>query len=271
MAGVELAPTQIQVLQVLTIVVFAPLISGAIARLEARLQGRRGPRVLQPYYDLAKLFRKETLVPEDAGWVFVAGPMVAFTCYLVVPLLIPVLTTFPLPLGYMGDILGGAFVLALAGFAVGLAAAETDGTIPTFSTPERIAQIRAQIGPDKLICVQQISMLEKDASKARTAIRGLIRFYLGLPNYLQSLRLMGFDDSDFAAGGSDRIVDAMVAWRDEQAIRDRIAAQYKAGATHVCITPLRPEGSAGAWSLAAGGKREHATPEERALEALAPR
>jgi probable F420-dependent oxidoreductase len=152
-----------------------------------------------------------------------------------------------------------------------LAAAETDGTIPTFVTPERTAQIRAEIGPDKLICVQQISMLERDASKARTAIRGLIAFYLGLPNYLQSLRLMGFNDSDFAAGGSDRIVDAMVAWGDEQAIRDRVAAQYKAGATHVCITAVRSEGSAGAWSLAASGNRERATPEERMLEALAPR
>jgi probable F420-dependent oxidoreductase len=152
-----------------------------------------------------------------------------------------------------------------------LAADETDGTIPTFVTPERTAQIRAEIGPDKLICVQQISMLEKDASKARTAIRGLVAFYLRLPNYLQSFRLMGFDDSDFANGGSDRLIDAMVAWGDEQAIRDRVAAQYKAGATHVCITALRPEGSAGAWSLASGGNRGGATPEERALEALAPR
>jgi probable F420-dependent oxidoreductase len=162
-------------------------------------------------------------------------------------------------------------VAALLPKMLRLAAAETDGTIPTFITPERTAQIRAQIGPDKMICVQQVSMLERDASKARTAIRGLIRFYLGLPNYLQSLKLMGFDDSDFEAGGSDRLVDAMVAWGDEQAIRDRVAAQYKSGATHVCITPLRAEGSAGAWSLAAGGNREHATPEDRALEALAPR
>ena len=106
MAAVDLAPAEIQVLQVLTIVVFAPFVSGGIAHLEARLQGRRGPRILQPYYDLAKLFRKETLVPEDASWVFVLGPMLAFTCYLVVPLLIPVLTTYPLPLGYMGDISG---------------------------------------------------------------------------------------------------------------------------------------------------------------------
>ena len=162
-------------------------------------------------------------------------------------------------------------VAALLPKMLQLAAAETDGTLPTFITPERTAQIRAAIGPEKWICVQQILMLEKDAVRARAAIRGLIAFYLGLPNYLQSLRLMGFDDSDFAGGGSDRLVDAMVAWGDEQAIRDRVAAQYKAGATHVYITPLRPEGSAGAWSHATGGNQMRAVPDERALEALAPR
>jgi formate hydrogenlyase subunit 4 len=126
LGGPQLDPIVIQALQVLTIVVFAPFVSGAISHLEARLQGRRGPRILQPYYDLAKLFRKETLLPTDAGWVFVLGPVVAFVCYLTVPLLIPVLTTYPLPLGYMGDILGGGFILALGGFSVALAAAETD-------------------------------------------------------------------------------------------------------------------------------------------------
>jgi formate hydrogenlyase subunit 4 len=126
-AGIELAPAEIQVLQDLTILVFAPFVSGAVAHLEGRLQGRRGPRILQPYYDIAKLFHKETLVPEDASWVFLAGPVVAFACYLTVPLLIPVLTQYPLPLGYMGDILGGGFILSLAGFAVGLAALETGG------------------------------------------------------------------------------------------------------------------------------------------------
>ena len=107
MAGLQLDPVEIQVLQDLTILVFAPLVSGVVAHLEARLQGRRGPRILQPYYDIGKLFSKETLVPQDASWVFLAGPVVAFACYLTVPLLIPVLTQYPLPLGYMGDILGG--------------------------------------------------------------------------------------------------------------------------------------------------------------------
>jgi formate hydrogenlyase subunit 4 len=125
-AGPQLLPSELQVLQDLTVVVFAPLLSGVIAHVEARFQGRRGPRILQPYYDLWKLFHKETLVPQSSSLVFLAGPVVAFCCYLIVPLLIPVLTTFPLPLGYMGDILAGGFFLALGGFAVALAGTETD-------------------------------------------------------------------------------------------------------------------------------------------------
>ncbi|MFI7190086.1 respiratory chain complex I subunit 1 family protein [Nocardia nova] len=115
----------VQSLQSLTVLVAAPGISGTIAKVEARLQGRRGPRVLQPYYDLRKFFRKEALAPRGASWVFLASPLVAVGCYLLVPLLIPVLTTYPLPLGYIGDILGGGFVLALASFVVAVAAAET--------------------------------------------------------------------------------------------------------------------------------------------------
>jgi formate hydrogenlyase subunit 4 len=120
-----IAPRGVQALQVATILVGAPLVSGVISHVEGRLQGRRGPRILQPYYDLAKLFRKETVVTDESSWVFLAGPIAAFSCYLIVPLLIPVLTTYGLPLGYMGDILGGGFILALAGFAVALAGTES--------------------------------------------------------------------------------------------------------------------------------------------------
>jgi probable F420-dependent oxidoreductase len=142
-----------------------------------------------------------------------------------------------------------------------LAASETNGTFPVYITPEQTARMRAAMGPDKWICVQQVAMLEKDAGKARRAARAVIAFYLGLANYLQSLRSIGFDESDFADGGSDRLVDAMIAWGDEQALRERIAEHYRAGATHVCVTLLRSEGSA----------RERALPDERALDALAPR
>jgi formate hydrogenlyase subunit 4 len=121
------SPYGVQAVQVLTILLGAPLVSGFISHVEGRLQGRRGPRILQPYYDIIKLFSKETLVTNDSSWVFLAGPIVAFSCFLTVPLLIPVLTTFPLPLGFSGDILGGGFLLALAGFSVALSGAESGG------------------------------------------------------------------------------------------------------------------------------------------------
>jgi formate hydrogenlyase subunit 4/hydrogenase-4 membrane subunit HyfE len=116
---------QIQFFQVGTVLLLSPLVTGVIARAEAIIQMRRGPRLLQPYYDIAKSFRKETVLPDEAGPVFRLAPYVAFAGYATVPLLIPVLTTFPLPLGYMGDILGGGFILGMASFAVSLAAIDS--------------------------------------------------------------------------------------------------------------------------------------------------
>jgi formate hydrogenlyase subunit 4 len=112
-------------LQPITVLAAGPGVTGVIAKLEARLQGRRGVRVLQPYYDLGKLFRKEALAPHGASRVFLLAPIIAMTCYMTVPLLIPVLTDYGLPLGYMGDILGGGFLLSLASFAIAVGAAET--------------------------------------------------------------------------------------------------------------------------------------------------
>jgi formate hydrogenlyase subunit 4 len=64
----------------------------------------------------------EALAPEQASWFFLAAPLIAVTCYLTIPLLIPVLTSYGLPLGYMGDIPGGGFLLSLASFVVATAA-----------------------------------------------------------------------------------------------------------------------------------------------------
>jgi formate hydrogenlyase subunit 4 len=178
--AVELAPAGIQALQVLTVLLFAPLVSGAISHLEARLQGRRGPRVLQPYYDLAKLFRKETLLPADASWVFVLGPVLAFTCYLVVPLLIPVLTAYPLPLGYMGDILGGAFILGLASFSVAVAAAETAGPYAQMGS-SRAMTFGALIEPSILFITFTVALITTtdlpyfEAAAARASLSQVVR------------------------------------------------------------------------------------------------
>jgi formate hydrogenlyase subunit 4 len=114
-----------QIAQVLTVLLLAPLLQGFIQRFEERVQRARGPSLLQPYRDLLKLFRKQLVIPASASWIFWAAPLVAFTAMLTVPILIPVLTNYPLPLSDMGDILGGGLILTVGTFFVNLAALDS--------------------------------------------------------------------------------------------------------------------------------------------------
>jgi len=139
---------------------------------------------------------------------------------------------------------------------LGLAAEIADGAHPYFVTPEHTARARAILGPDKLLAPEQKVLLVKDPSEARRLARQYMALYLGLQNYRNNLLWLGFTESDFENGGSDRLVDAIVAWGDEAAIRRRIEAHWANGADHVCIQPLRPDGEAGF--------------DARALAALAP-
>ncbi len=111
----------LQVCQVVGTLVLAPSLQGIILQFEERVQRGQGPGIFQPYRDLWKLFHKQIVVPETASWLFWATPIVAFTAMLTVPILIPVLTNFPLPLSDMGDILGGGLILTLASFMICLA------------------------------------------------------------------------------------------------------------------------------------------------------
>ncbi len=111
--------------QVLFVVALAPLAQGFVNRLKERLQSKRGPSVLQPYRDIWKLLHKEEVIPEESTWVFRFTPYLAFAAPIFVTLLIPVLTRYPLFFAFMGDMLGGGFVLALAGFFTALAAIDT--------------------------------------------------------------------------------------------------------------------------------------------------
>jgi formate hydrogenlyase subunit 4 len=120
-----LVPVLIQVLQSLTVLGFAPLYAGVLARAEAVLASRRGPSVLQPYRDLAKLLRKGSVVSDQASWIFGITPFVTFACYLTVSVIVPVITNTPLPLAFLADLIGGAFVLALASFMTSLAGLDT--------------------------------------------------------------------------------------------------------------------------------------------------
>jgi probable F420-dependent oxidoreductase len=84
-------------------------------------------------------------------------------------------------------------------------------------------------------------VLEKDPTTARNIGRGHMAIYLGLPNYRNNLLSLGFTEDDLANGGSDRLVDAIVAWGGVDAVRERVRAHHAAGADHVCVQVLPPD------------------------------
>src|SRR5258706_9018600 len=121
----------------------------------------------------------------------------------------------------------------------------TRGAHPYFVPPEHTARAREILGNDAWLCPEQMVLLETDASVARATARSNIQIYIGLPNYRNNLKWLGFADSDFENGGSDRLVDAIVAWGDEKGIAERIQAHHDAGADHLCIQAFPGDGGRG--------------------------
>jgi probable F420-dependent oxidoreductase len=119
-----------------------------------------------------------------------------------------------------------------------LARARTAGTHPYLVTPELTARARAGVGPDGLVASEQGVVFETDRDRARATARLHLKTYLGLPNYSNNWKRQGFTDDDLVDGGSDRLVDALVAWGDEATIAARIQEHRDAGADHVCIQVL---------------------------------
>jgi probable F420-dependent oxidoreductase len=117
-----------------------------------------------------------------------------------------------------------------------------DGAHPYNVPPEHTAEARRILGSGKLLCPEVWVLLETDPAKARSAARQALAPYMQLDNYANNWRRLGFGD-DLAGGGSDRFVDANVAWGDEAAIRKRIQEHWDAGADHVCIQTINPDGS----------------------------
>jgi probable F420-dependent oxidoreductase len=130
---------------------------------------------------------------------------------------------------------------ALGPRMLALARDRTAGVHPYLVPPEHIAFARDIVGPDSLIATEQAVVLESDPATARAIARNHLAMYLPLPNYNNNLRRLGFGDADFASPGSDRLVDAIVAWGDVEAIKTRVAAHRDAGADHVCIQVLRAD------------------------------
>ena len=131
------------------------------------------------------------------------------------------------------------------------------GSHPYFMPPEHTQRAREILGPDALLCPEVKVVLDNDASRARDRARAAGATNIQLPNYQNNWKRLGFEDEDFANGGSDRLIDATCAWGDEDKIRAFLKRHYDAGATHVCIHTVGEKGMGG-------------PPDMKLLELLAP-
>ncbi len=147
-------------------------------------------------------------------------------------------------------------VAALGPRMMALSGELADGAHPYNSIPAHTATARRILGPGKILAPEVWVLLATDPASARRAAREALSHYLQLENYVNAWRQQGFSDQDMAGGGSDRFIDAIVAWGDETAIRRRIQEHWDAGADHVCVQPI-----------GAGGGREI---DEQVLALLAP-
>lgn len=124
-----------------------------------------------------------------------------------------------------------------------LAATRADGAHPYFVPVEHTPVARAALGPKPCLAVEQTAVLSTDADAARRIGRAFAKHYLALPNYANNLSRLGWSDEDIANEGSDRLIDAVIAWGDVSAIVARVKAHLDGGADHVCVQ-LRAESSA---------------------------
>jgi probable F420-dependent oxidoreductase len=124
---------------------------------------------------------------------------------------------------------------ALGPKMLGLAAERIRGAHPYFTPPEHTAMAREVMGEGPLLAPEQAFVLESDPGRARATAREHMSYYLALDNYRRNLLRLGFGEDELEGGGSDRLVDAIVAWGDVDAVRDRVKAHLDAGADHVCV------------------------------------
>ncbi len=119
-----------------------------------------------------------------------------------------------------------------------LARRRSAGSHPYNVTPEHTAAVRGALGPGALVAPEQAVVLETDPDAAREVARAFLATYLALPNYANNWYRVGFEPDDTRDGGSDRLVDALVAWGDLDAVVGRVQAHRDAGADHVCVQVL---------------------------------
>lgn len=128
-------------------------------------------------------------------------------------------------------------IAALGPKMLELARERTAGAHPYFVPPEHTARARAALGPDRLLAPEQVVVLERDPARARELGRRHMALYLMLPNYVNNLHALGYTEQDVSGGGSDRLVDAIVAWGEADRIAERVREHLAAGADHVAVQP----------------------------------
>jgi probable F420-dependent oxidoreductase len=121
-----------------------------------------------------------------------------------------------------------------------LARDRSRGAHPYLANPDHTRFAREVLGAGPLLMPEQPVVLEEDAATARELARAHFTIYLSLPNYVNNLKRIGFTDDDMRDGGSDRLVDGIVAWGDVAAIARRVRDHFDAGADHVCIQVVTP-------------------------------
>ncbi|MER5917763.1 TIGR03620 family F420-dependent LLM class oxidoreductase [Streptomyces sp. NPDC001982] len=182
----------------------------------ARLQGEYGRRLL------LGLGVSDPAAAQSAGQSY--RPLANMSAYL------DTLDQAPIPVP-----VGERVMAALGPKMTQLAAQRTAGVHPFMVTPEYSAAAREQLGDGPLLAPYQAVVLESDPGKARAAARDFLGAFLAMEHYARSLLRQGFTEQDLAAGGSDRLIDSVVAWGDVETIGNRIHAHHQAGADHVCL------------------------------------
>jgi probable F420-dependent oxidoreductase len=125
-----------------------------------------------------------------------------------------------------------------------LARDRSAGAHPYLVTSDHTAAARAVLGDGPRLATEVMVVLDDDAQRARAVARQHLSRYMVLPNYTNNFLRYGFDDSDLLDGGSDRLVDGLIAWGDLDAIAARVGEHHDAGADHVCIQVLQADAAA---------------------------
>ncbi len=150
------------IVQLLTMIFLAPLINGIIKKIKALSQKRKGPPLLQLYYDIIKLLKKDTVVSGTASWIFKAAPYISFTTALLAGLFVPVSLKLS-PAGFTGDIIFVVYLLAMGRFFMTLAGLDTGSTFGGMGS-SREMMISALIEPSLLVCMFTIGLISKSTS-----------------------------------------------------------------------------------------------------------